>query len=95
MRVVREGYEMLDEITTGSRTGQVSLAGDDYSTGGGTSVSSDAYERDIERRMERQLAIITRELGIEPVDAELDRAANLSVSKQLVAEYVNQVDDRQ
>ena len=93
MRLVKEDYDLLDEVETGSRTGRSVSPVTIIRPGGGTSLSSDAYERNIERRMERQLAIITRELGVDPVDAELTEG-ELRRLEALVAEYVNQVDDR-
>ena len=94
MRVVRDGFETLAEITTGSRLGRSVAPVTIVRPGSGSSVSSGAYVQQIERQMERQLNYITNELGIEPVDAELSER-ELNRLEALVAEHVNQVDDRE
>ena len=93
MRLVRGAYEMLHEVTTGSRVGRSAAPVTVVRSDDARSLSSDVYQREIEKRMQRQLDQITAALGVDPVDVELTKTELRRLEDQ-VAEHVNQVTDR-
>jgi len=93
MREARKNFEDLSTIATGSRLGSPSAAVTIVRPRAGSSMSGDAYYRDVHRRMQEHLDHVTAVLGIERIEGDIS-AAELASLEERVRDYVARVDDR-
>ncbi len=94
MREVRKDYELLRSGPTGSRMGRSSSPVIIVKPREGSSMSMDAYEHEVERRMQKHLDFIARALEIERVDADQLGSTQLDGLEAQVMAYVSRIDDR-
>ena len=88
MREAREVFEDLSQVSTGSRLGSPASAVTIVEPRAGSSLSGDALVYRQQRRMQGHLDHITRELGIDRIDAETVTAGALSDLEDQVREYI-------
>ena len=93
MKLVRRDFEMLDDITTGTRIGRTTSPVQVYQLGKNRSLSREAYDEEVQRRMQKELDLITAAMGIDPVDADLS-SREIAELEKLVNAFVAQIDDR-
>jgi hypothetical protein len=94
LRLLREEREALNENTTGSRlSGGQSNTVTIFNPRTGIAMSRSEYTRRMQARMKVRLDAITREIGMDEVEADMsDRAFNELVAR--VDEYLQVIDDR-
>jgi hypothetical protein len=88
MREVREEFEELSRVWTGSRLGGTSSAVTIVEPRAGGSQSGDVFIRRTERRMQRHLDIVTAMLGADRIDAQAVTAAELADLEEGVRQYI-------
>lgn len=89
MREVREVFDDLSQVTTGSRLGGPSSAVTIVEPRAGSSLSGDALVRRQQHRMQRLLDNITATLGIDDITAETLTAGELARLEERVRDYVD------
>ena len=89
MREVREVFDYLSQVTTGSRLGGPSSAVTIVEPRAGSSLSGDALVRRQQHRMQRLLDNITATLGIDDITAETLTAGELARLEERVRDYVD------
>lgn len=93
MREVREDHELLRGESTGSRTRSSTSPVLIVKPREGASMSADAYEYEIHRRMQKHLNFIASTLELERVDAASLSSARLNELENQVMTYVGRIDD--
>jgi len=88
MREAREAFDVLRQVTTGSRLGSPASAVTIVEPSTGNIQSGDALIHRMQRRMQDYLDHITRTLGIDRIEAEALTAGELSALERQVQEYV-------
>ena len=96
MREVRKDYELLrmGSGPTGTRMGRSSSPVIIVKPREGSSMSLDAYQHEVGRRMQKHLNFIVRALEIERVDADKLGSTQLDGLEAQVMAYVSRIDDR-
>ncbi len=94
MREVREEYENLTQVSTGSRLGGTSSAVAILEPRTGSSRSADALIYRSQRRMQAHLDNITATLGIDRINAETVTTGDVANLGDLVRDYVQRIDAR-
>ena len=94
MREVRKDFDHLRSGPTGSRAGRSSSPVIIVKPREGSSMSMDAYEHEVIRRMQKHLDFIVRALEIERVDADKLGSTQLDGLEAQVMAYVSRIDDR-
>ncbi len=94
MREVREEYENLTQVSTGSRLGGTSSAVAILEPRTGGSRSADALNYRSQRRMQAHLDNITATLGIDRINAETVTTGDVANLGDLVRDYVQRIDAR-
>lgn len=94
MREVREAFEDLKQVTTGSRIGGSPSSAVTIVEPRAGSQSGDALIYRTQRRMQQHLDNVTATLGVARVSAENLTAGELSRLEEQVREYVGQIDGR-
>ena len=94
MREVREEFEELSQVLTGSRLGGTSSAVTVVEPRAGGSQSGDALIRRAERRMQRHLDTVTAMLGADRIDAQTVTAGELADLEEGVRQYILRMSGR-
>ena len=95
MREVRAAFGDLTQLTTGSRiSNNPSSPATIVEPRSGSSLSADAYNRRVQRRMQDHLDYVTSRLGLERIEAETVTAATLADVEARVQDYVSTLDPR-
>lgn len=94
MREVREEFEQLSQVWTGSRLGGTSTAVTIVEPRAGGSQSGDAFIRRVERRMQRHLDIVTATLGVDRIDAHAVTASELADLEEAVRQHILRMGSR-